>query len=206
MSSGITFSGAVPNTSEKWLNLLMMLGGVFVGWLVSPVTWLVAGPLRMISMMGAQAAQESGYNSTVCGDAGTSCGMLQFQLATIEALGGDDEDRSSPFWSGYYGVRMVRTALLNNPQWFLIAVPVYGFAVLRYLWTHGWGAASPWENAWAKKGIGGMTTDPSTGTSHSEPRAWGAFLIWRGLTLLPLGIAAYCCRDKTGMKRSKRSA
>ena len=61
----MTLSGAFPMGMEKWKNALMMMGGVLVGWMVSPVVWLVAGPLRILVLMMAQASQESGYNSTV---------------------------------------------------------------------------------------------------------------------------------------------
>lgn len=205
--SGITFESATPGTDlGRWFNLISMLAGVLVGWIVSPITWIVAGPFRMMAMMGAQAAQESTYHSTVCGDKGASCGILQFKLSTIESLGGSNADRSSPFWSGYYGVRYVRAGLLYDSHWFLIAVPVYGYAVLRYMWTHGWGAASPWGVAWSKKGIGGsMTTDE--GVVYSEPRAWGAFIIWRTLTLLPMFCLARSYRMKQGGKsKSRKSA
>ena len=194
----ITFSGALPSGATKWTNAFMMIAGVMLGWMVSPVVWLVAGPFRMIAMLLAQSSQESGYNATVCGDAGSSCGIAQFQLATIEALGGDNDDRNSPFWSGYYSVRMVRKALLTKRGWCLIGVPIYGYAVLRYLWTHGWNAASPWENAWSKKGPGG---------SLAEPRAWGSFLLWRLLSLLPLAGAAWLWRrQKDKLLKARRRA
>ena len=196
----MTLSGAFPMGMEKWKNALMMMGGVLVGWMVSPVVWLVAGPLRILVLMMAQASQESGYNSTVCGDAGTSCGMLQFQEETIKALGGSNEDRSSPFWSGYYGVRMLRKALLSDKSWWLIGLPIYGFAVLRYMWTHGWGAttqfgyAGAWSVAWSTKGPSGTL---------AEPRAWGAFVSMRAISLIPIAIIIRCVRKMKKTKKTK---
>jgi hypothetical protein len=131
----------------------------------------------------------------VCGDGGASCGVLQFKQATIEALGGTDEDRQSPFWSGYYGVRMIARGLTEKAGWWKIGIPGYGFAVNRWLWRSGWGGDP--SKAWAQQGIGG---------SYPEPRAWGAWLLWRSLTLVVGFVALMAFRRWRAARGAGRGA
>lgn len=168
--------------SSAWPALFQISIGVLVGWLASPSVWLVAGPFRMLAMQLASSGQESGWSPTVCGDGGISCGPFQFQVPTIESIGGTAEDRYSYFWSGYYSVRMVARALAENWRWWSIGIPIYGYAVVRYLWVHGWGDSAGdkvFERAWARKGYGGAMPD-----GYVEAHAWPYFFFFRGLTLL----------------------
>jgi hypothetical protein len=170
---------SAPQGAEQWRNALVFALGVLLGWLTSPLVWVVAGPFRAVALLLGQCRQENSYQTSGCGDAGESCGMSQFKLDTIESLGGDDDDRGSAFWTGYYSVKMVNRALSENAQWFAIAIPIYGYAVVRTLWTHGWGYSSPISVAWARKGPGGITN------GYVESYAWSGFVFWRSLSLLP---------------------
>ena len=150
--------------------ILGLLFGGLVGWLAHPVVWLVAGPFRWSALLVGIAAQESSFSASAAGEAG-ELGILQFLETTWTALGGDADGRASAYLSGWYAASYVQGALIHDPRWFAIAIPIYGFASTRYLWTHGVSSgAEQWSEAWS--------------VSVSETNGWGGFLVARSITLL----------------------
>jgi hypothetical protein len=174
------------------MTVLRFSAGTMLGWLCHPACWIVAGPFRWLALMLGSIAQESGYNSNAAADipsGGQSLGVAQFILDTWYALGGEGKARNDDFWSGWYSAAYVQSAIIEDMRWVSIAVPVYGYAVLRYLWTHGEGSADEiWSEAWAYKGYGGADGDAD---NIVEANAWPAFLFWRSLTLLPAVYLSY---------------
>lgn len=167
-----------PSSAARWWALALLLVGGLLGWLVHPLVWVVAGPFRWSALLYMTAAQESGLNPSAVGDVGSvygdSVGMLQFNTSSWPELTGRPlGDRSSPFLSGYYAARYIQTALLASWSWYQLALPIYGAALMRWAWTHGISAYSieHSEDAW--------------GAFIQEGKSASAFLVARGLTLLP---------------------
>lgn len=165
-----------PTTAAYWWNLVQLLAGGFIGWIFHPVIWLVAGPFRWSALLYMTAAQESGFNAAnTSGDNGDSWGMVQFNVNSWPDLTGRAlEDRLSPFLSGYYSARYVANGLYTSWSWWSLGLPIYGAAVMRYMWTHGISASS------ADK-AGTEAYDIFVG----EGKSYSAFLFSRSLTALP---------------------
>lgn len=150
---------ALPTTSAQWSALIALQAGAFFGWVTTPTLWLFAGPFRWFAMIGGMASAESAYDRDAVGDIGNSLGMLQFSKGMWMAASGTDpfavpsglqgverspddsytadDPRFSPFQSGYIAAKYTQIALVNTPRWWTLILPVYGFAVLRYMWTCG---------------------------------------------------------------------
>lgn len=175
----------LPSSGARWWSAFVMTLGGLVGWLTHPVIWLVAGPFRWIALLNMTAAQESGWNAEAVGDStskyGNSVGMLQFNTSRWPSLTGRDlEDRTSPFLSGYYGAVYVQLALLTSWSWWSLGLPLYGAAVMRYMWTHGVSASA------AEK-----ASEEAWDIFLQEGKSYGAFLTIRGLTLLPAVVSVW---------------
>lgn len=162
-------------------NLTLLVLGTLLGWLTTPIVWATMGPFRTIARIGATAAQESGYNASAFNAERTgSLGMLQFQQDTWESLGGTADDRESPFWSGYYGVKYIGAGLLTSWKWWAIGIPIFGLAIMRFMWTSGISASSAeraLSEAWER--------------ASSEGQTFKAYLWWRLPLLVPTAIAFY---------------
>lgn len=112
--------------------VLIFTVAVLLGYLVRPKLWIL-GPFGAVRRAWAQVAQESGWNPDAAGDEGGSVGLLQFSSDKADWYA--DGWRSSPFVSGWAWGRYVNDA---GMAWILrFAIPVYGYAWMRYAWTHG---------------------------------------------------------------------
>ena len=173
---------SVPSSPGAWWNVAVLVVGALAGWLTHPLVWVVAGPFRWIALLLGTAAGESGYAADAYNDEdghpnGGSRGLLQFQDATWENLTGSLDGRDSPFLQGFYAARYVSHGLLSDWRWWAIALPVYGFGVIRVMWWRG-NSSSAAEGLWA------YAAERVAGSN----RSFGGFLFWRGITLVPAGI------------------
>jgi len=112
--------------------VLLLTGAVLVSYLCHPKAWIL-GPLGAVRRAWSVAEQESGWNPDAAGDNGGSVGLLQFSNDKADWYGGDW--RRSALLSGWAWGRYVS---LFEWAWIVrFAVPVYGYAYMRYAWTHG---------------------------------------------------------------------
>jgi len=195
---------ALPDSAARWSALLSLQAGGFLGWITTPSLWIFAGPFRWFAMLGGLASAESAYDRDAVGDMGTSVGILQFGKASWTAVTGyvfpdaanadfqDTDPRLSPFQSGYVAAKYVRMAVVNTPRWWTLALPLYGFAVLRYMWTCGPSAACAERPAFDSTRISGTGAfvgkwDRMIGEgqrpSGAPTRGLVSFLAWRVLVM-----------------------
>lgn len=183
---------ALPTTASEWGALSAMQAGGLLGWMTTPSLWIFCGPFRWAAMLGGMASQESAYNSEAIGDVGESIGILQFSKrmwadATGVTPNPEADPRLSPFGSGYAAAKYVRIALVSSPRWWLLATPVYGFAVLRYMWTCGTSQACAIRPAFdnstvfsgASRGIWTRAVTEGQRESGAPTRGLTAFFTWR---------------------------
>lgn len=164
--------GFLPTSTSAALSTVALVLGATASWFAHPLIWLCFGPFRWIAAILMTAAQESSYNASAEGDDGASVGILQFTAPTWEALGGDPDRRTSSMLSGWYAGAYVQNAILTDVRWLWMAVPVYGYAVMRFLWTHGAGS--------------GLSIAGEAWSSFREERWSGiAIVVWRGITIWP---------------------
>lgn len=153
----------------------------FVTWLGHPGLWLAFPlPPLWIARLLAIASQESGYNpSNTTGDDGQSWGLYQFYAPTWASLTDrDPSDRLSVWWATWYAGKYVQTGLFASWRWWLVGVPgPLGFAVQRWMWTHGVSASS----------AGSLFTGDETYSSaweamvKGENRALPSYLFWTAI-------------------------
>lgn len=169
----------LPRGVDEWRSWAALMCGASVGWLASPSLWLVWPPLRWLSAVSATAAAESGFSAVALGDAGRSVGMVQIYDTTAAAMGWPSSRLTSAWWSGWYSARYTRGALLTSWRWWAMASPIYGWAMLRYLWRRGPGSIDTTSAAdvWAEY--------------TAEPLAALGFPLWRLLSLIALATGAY---------------
>ena len=163
-------SSSFPSSSARWGALGLLWLGALLGYLVSPLVWLVAGPIRWLGWMAATAATESGYNPDAQGaeeNGTTSYGMLQFNSTNAYLFRG--VSWSSPFWQGIAAARYVQSAILTDWRWLLLRLPFVGFEILRLLWRGGPGSAGRWAEA----------------ASYTEERARSAARAWSLVLFIP---------------------
>jgi len=131
--------GKLPSGTSQWLASLQLILWGSLSWLLHPLVWVVAGPMKWLALLQMTAAQESTYNPDAIGDDGRSVGMLQFYDSTWEGLElGDLSRRNSIFWSSWAAGKYVQGALLHDFGWiWRLLVPYYGAAYARVLWTNG---------------------------------------------------------------------
>ena len=148
----------LPSTTTQWKTALGLAAGALAGFVVSPLLWpaFLFNPfLFMFSVLG-MAAQESTWNDAATGDGGNSYGALQFNVGSWPGLTGLDMERArSAVLAGFFAARYVADALRASWGWWLIMVPVYGHALMRWMWTHGTSASaakSGRTDAWAAAG------------------------------------------------------
>ena len=167
----------IPTTISAWWAVARMDMGALLGWMVTPVLWLVAGPARWVALVNTMAAQESGYNPDAVGDSGSSVGILQFYGTTWADLASvASKDPTSPCWSGFAAARYVRAGLWSSVSAWWMAVPVVGVAAMRRYWTYG--QVDSISAAWSQ--------------AMSETNTLSAAAIWtlvRAAVLVPLGLA-----------------
>jgi len=189
-----TIAEAIPSSSREWATALALWAGGLAGWVVHPSIWLCFGPLRWLAFLSVTAASESSWVRDASGDGGKSFGVLQFSLAHTPR-----ETSQSPFRSGYAAAGFVSAAVLQSPWWWTLALPVAGFGVGRYLWTHGVSAASG-RAAWLGDRTG--TTWWSEPTGATKALLLAGVVLYRGATLIPLVVLFVLLgRKKKGRKR-----
>jgi hypothetical protein len=179
----MTLKDSFPQSSEGWLSLAALLFGGLLSWLAHPGVWLVAGPFRWLAMLAATASQESGFNREAVGDAGRSVGILQFYDSTWQGLGYDLENRTNCAWQGWAAGAYVQAAIADDLRWLAIVAPVYGFPLLRVLWTSGPGA---WDRGAVSEGLARVAL---------EGRAPSAWRTWRVLSFVALAGAVALVRS-----------
>jgi hypothetical protein len=216
-----------------------MQAGGFLGWLTTPVLWVFAGPFRWFALLGGMASQESAYDRDAVGDLGMSVGILQFGKSMWDVASGTggllsppmtaaerawwesgesgtvrpDDPRFSPFQSGYLAAKYVRIAIIETPRWWTFAIPLYGFAVMRYMWTCGTSKTcgerpafdSTTVTSGAKRGKWDRMIDEGQRASGSPTRGLTAFLSWR-LLVLPLEACVFIWGTRTTVKGLLRRA
>jgi len=125
----------------------------------------------------------------------------------------DDDPRFSPFQSGYVAAKYTQIALVNTPRWWTLILPVYGFAVLRYMWTCGVDvrcaerpAFDPSEvSSGAKRGKWDRMIGEGRRASGAPTRGITAFIAWR-ILLLPLELPLLMWGTGTTVKGLLRKA
>lgn len=170
-----------PQTWKQWQTALLVMLGATLGLVRYPLAILAGGPLARAIRAFAHASQESAFQVDAVGDGGSSIGVLQWNSGNDTV---PQELRRSAFWSGWYQPAEVQRALLHSWRWWVLAVPVLGFGAERYLWTHGYSAASA-RAAWSGDAAGVTWWSQAKG----ERRAWLALLAAQGAVLslaLPL--------------------
>jgi len=227
---------ALPDTSARWASLFAMQAGGFLGWLTTPVLWVFAGPFRWFALLGGMASQESAYDRDAVGDLGLSVGILQFGKSMWSAASGkdpwapgvsygvegpveaddkyqSDDPRFSPFQSGYLAAKYVRISIIETPRWWTFIIPLYGFAVMRYMWTCGTSKTCGERPAFdgttvasgAMRGKWDRMIDEGKRASGSPTRGLTAFLSWRVL-VLPLEACVFIWGTTTTVKGLLRRA
>jgi len=126
----------LPVTGRR-TSAAMMVAGALVGWLVSPLLWLVAGPLRWSAIVLGTAKVESGFDKTAVGDGDASVGVLQFNQVNADLLSVAGW-ALSPWWSGYAAARYAQRRIMSDPWGAALArMPYYGPRVFRCWWRTG---------------------------------------------------------------------
>lgn len=177
---------ALPSTNEQWAALWALLVGGLVGSVTRPLLWPI-GPLRWSAFLTAAARQESednpdAYNPSDM-DGTPSVGILQFHQGTPEMLGWTLDDAKSPYTSGVMAAALVSNAIARRPfPWLLLWVPLVGYPMFRWLWTHGYATSSAWNIPGACLVGYGLLSESSGG----EPRGAMTFVVVRMGTLAPL--------------------
>lgn len=226
---------ALPDTTSRWINLGALQLGAFLGWVTTPAIWVFAGPFRWAAMVGGLASAESAYDRDAVGDLGLSVGILQFGKGMWIAASGtdpwkvpsglegverapldsyqDDDPRFSPFQSGVVAAKYVQIALVNTPRWWTFILPVYGFAVLRYMWTCGVDERCAGRPAFddskvpsgALRGKWDRMIGEGTRASGAPTRGFTAFIAWR-VILLPLELPLLVWGTGTTIKQLLKEA
>ncbi len=214
---------AWPTSGPQWANFFAMQFGAFLGWLTTPILWVFSGPFRWFSLMGGMASAESAFAPRAAGDFGASVGILQFSKSMWSAATGyefpsnvatdfaEDDPRLSPFTSGYVAAKYVAIAMVQTPRWWTFFVPVYGFSVLRYMWTCGVSDSCASRPAFddslvpsgAKRGKWDRMIDEGTRESGNPTRGLTSFLAFR-LLLLPATLLLLAWGMRTPVSRAFR--
>jgi hypothetical protein len=197
-----------PLNAEQWGHWAACQTGAFLGWLTTPALWLFAGPFRWAALIGGMMSAESAYQPRAVGDVGESLGILQFGKSMWTAASGyefpssdaasyeDDDPRFSSFTSGYIAAKYTAIALYETPRWFTFAIPVFGFSVMRYMWTCGVDTRCANRPAFSQGrnpngfllGKWDRMVEEGRRASGDPPRGITTFLAWR-IILLPATIA-----------------
>lgn len=201
---------ALPDTTARWASVAALQAGGFFGWLSTPSLWVFCGPFRWMAMLGGMASQESAYDRYASGDDGLSIGILQFSKGMWTAATGyqfpsaepdqseADDPRVSPFQSGYVAAKYVRIAMVETPRWWTWIIPLYGFAVMRYMWTCGVSDTCAQRPAFdsdlvpsgAKRGKWNRMWEEGERASGAPTRGYTAFLTWR-LVIVPVELCVF---------------
>lgn len=205
MSFFANIKAVVPPASRVW-GLVQLALGATLGWFVNPLLW-IAQPLPIwIANVLAIAAQESYYQPGAVGDldaaTGESYGLLQFNQPVAEELfGADWEVRvQQPWRQGCAAAAYVQSALSDNIRWWLIVVPVYGFALLRWMWTSGRTDDSV-EAALNGDGNSGQT---AWARYKTETLAQSAYIMWTTLAVIGTALVYFGVSARKGGKRARR--
>jgi len=184
----VSWTLIAPQDLAEWKAAgLLVLGGL-LGWVLSPLLWFTWGPMRWPAFLLASAAQESGYDADIIGEAG-EVGILQFTSTSGWVLGvapppTEEADwRLSPLWSGYYAARYYNAQAWSAPTLMLVwLVPVLGPAAMRFTWTHE--LADGGVTRVAKEAIG-VVYDPENG----EKAFRAAYPLWWSVLHIPVFVA-----------------
>jgi len=223
---------ALPTSTAQCSSWLALWAGGFIGWVTTPSIWLFAGPFRWLAMLGGMASAESAYDRDAVGDDGLSVGILQFSKGMWAAASGvdawepaegesrepldtfqDNDPRFSPFQSGVVAAKYVQIALINTPRWWTFILPLYGFAVVRYMWTCGVDTRCAERPAFdsslvpsgAPRGKWDRASQQGRRASGAPNRGLTSFIAWRVL-LLPLEIPLFMWGTATYAKNVVRKA
>lgn len=179
-----------PDTSQKWMNLGLLLVGGTLGFLLNPILWVTWLFVPWLSFLVATAAIESGFlaDPPVSGEP-QSIGILQFNMDSrtlpfpLESFGMVDW-RVSPFWSGYAAAFYISAVMWSSPLWWTMVVPIYGIAIARWSWVHSTSEESArlaFTDAWGEwmKPLG-----------DQPPIHRNTYLVWHVLLCAPPTIIA----------------
>jgi len=194
----------LPRSATHVMAVAQLLAGATLGWVTHPLLW-IAQPLPIwLANIAATAAQESAYDSEALGDGGSSYGLLQFNAPVAAEMFGPSWPTAvlSPWRQGYAAARYVQGALTENVRWWLILVPVYGFAMLRWMWTSGRSDAS------AKAALSGDGASGDTAWSRfrEEERSGAAYVLWTVLIFTGAGLIYTGWRMRQPKARGGRRA
>lgn len=195
-----------PQDMREWKAAGLLLLGGYVGWLISPLLWFAWGPMRWGAFLLASAAQESGFDPEIEGEA-EELGILQFTANSPFVLGiapnpaTEEVDwRLSPFWSGYYAARYYQAQAWLAPGLLLLwLVPVLGSAAARFTWTHdlaSYGVSGVAKEAYAS------VYDVTTDTSGERAFRW-SYPLWWTIFHLPCLAVAVSFLELTREARSR---
>jgi hypothetical protein len=174
-----------PINSERWASLGKLWAGTLAGWIATPGIWLaVWGPRRYLAMVSAMAFCESRYSWSAENESETAQGILQYITPTWEALWPIEHalpHRDDEYAQGYAVALYIRDRTLNRWGWtWRLAVPVYGYAALRWIWTHEPKDTYPsWEEM-----IEHAYNEQCSGVEDCEHVCWYAFRWWNFWTLI----------------------
>ena len=182
--------------AEARMALFMAQLGALSRWCWSPTAILLGSPFRWCAMIAVTARAESVYDPAAVGDNGSSIGIMMFNtqnkivqrtipIAMRETTTGIAEVyrvtdsgraalvnlavvdwRLSPFWSGWYAVENITSAVWTDPRYWGIRLPWFGTWYLRVLWK--------WGDEGYDRGV-------SAGYVLPEPTA-NAAMVWGGMT------------------------
>lgn len=206
---GIFIGRALPPWDQALYLVAAYFGGL-VSLLVRPVVWPVAGPLRLLAFMLGTASQETAFQPrtvTAEPNGSDSAGLFQWNSANpLRPPGAGDGGLTTAWREGWAFVDNIEDAILTDIRWFQLALPLAGFPLLRWLWTHG---ADDAVTAWTGDDTGNRWWTSTYAILETPDinddlrRGWTAFLFARALTLGPLALLGWAVDLPSIIKRAK---
>ena len=174
-----------PDSTKKWMNLLFLLLGGTLGFIVNPLLWFSWLFVPWLAFLVGTAAQESDFLADPpVTEEPQSRGMLQFNedSATLPfplEMFGQADWRLSPFWSGFAAAFYISSVMWSSPFWWTMAIPIYGVAIARWSWVHSTSEAS------ARLALTDAWGEWNTPLGDQPPIHRNAYLVWHVLLCTP---------------------